>query len=151
MKKIMFVCHGNICRSPMAELLMKKLVADKKVESEFLIQSSALSNEEIGNPVYYATIPIYERLGIDYTKKRAVRLKKSDYDNFDLFIGMDNANKTWLKDLFNGDKENKVYMLLDFTKEKGEVSDPWWTRDFEKAYKDINRGVNALFEKLMKK
>ena len=149
--KICFVCHGNICRSPMAELLFKKMLKESGELSLHTVVSRATHLDEIGNGVYYMAKPIYDRLDIDYSNHRATLLTKSDYEKYDLFIGMDNANKTWLKDLFNGDKENKVYMLLDFAKEKGEVSDPWWTRDFEKAYKDINRGVNALFEKLMKK
>ena len=146
MKKITFVCLGNICRSPMAELLMKDIVKKRGLEKEFEINSCGTSSEELGNPVYYATEPIYKRLNIDYSKKRAIKLKASDYDNVDLFIGMDYQNVADMKRIFGGDPKNKIKMLMDYTKKGGEVSDPWWTRDFERAYLDINEGVNGLLD-----
>lgn len=146
MYKIMFVCLGNICRSPMAELLMKDLVKRKGRENDFFIASAGTSGEEEGNPVYYANVPIYNRLGIDYSEKRAVRLKKEDYDKYDFFIGMDNANVYKMKKIFGGDEKNKISLLMDYTKNKGEVSDPWWTRDFEKAFRDITAGVSGLYD-----
>jgi protein-tyrosine phosphatase len=134
----------------MAELLMKDLVKKRGLEKEFIINSKGTSSEELGNPVYYATEPIYKRLNIDYTKKRAEKLNKSDYFESDLFVGMDNQNLSQMKRIFGGDPDNKIRLIMDYTTRGGEVSDPWWTRDFEKAYQDILEGVNGLIENLLK-
>lgn len=147
--KIMFVCHGNICRSPMAELLMKKEVENRDTADKFYISSSATHTDEIGSGVYYATEYIYKRLGIDYSQKRATLLRPSDYAEYDYFIGMDEANRRNMKRIFNGDPDGKVFLFSDFTG-KGEVSDPWYTRNFEKAYEDIRDGINAFLDFLSK-
>ena len=146
MIKINFVCHGNICRSPMAEFLFKDLIKEKGTENEFLAVSSATSTEELGNPVHYGTAKILDRLGIDYSKKRAVQVKASDYEKYDLFIGMDEANVKNLKRLFSGDPENKVKMLLEYAGESRGVADPWWTGDFSTTYFDVSNGVTALYK-----
>lgn len=150
MKKIMFVCYGNICRSTMAEFLMKDLVSKKGKSSDFYIESSGTSNEEEGNPVHYGTRKILDRLGIDYSRKRARQLEKSDYDKYDYFIAMDQDNVREMKYLFSGDKDNKIIKLLDLTAEKRDVLDPWYTRDFEATYRDIQLGLNALYGFLLK-
>ncbi len=146
MIKIMFVCHGNICRSPMAEFLFKDMV-EKKGESEnFYIRSSATSSEEYGCPVHYGTREILDRLNISYKGKRAELLISADYENYDYFIGMDFANVRNMKRILNGDKDDKVRLLLDFAGENREVADPWWTGDFDKTYDDIILGLKYLYK-----
>lgn len=148
MIKIMFVCHGNICRSPMAEFLMKDYL-EKKGESEnFLIRSSATSMEEHGSPVHYGTREILNRLNISCAGKRAELLKKNDYDNYDYFIGMDGANIRNMLRIFGGDPLQKVSLLLDFAGEHRDVADPWWTGDFESTYRDVDKGIKYLYKHL---
>ena len=151
MVKVMFVCHGNICRSPMAEFLFKKLIEEKGQADKFVIKSSATSYEEIGNPVHYGTAKILDGLNINYYSKRAEKLKSSDYDNYDYFIGMDNANIRNMYNIFNGDKDNKIFLLLKFNGENREVSDPWWTGNFNETFADIDSGVKAFYEYLKEK
>ena len=150
MMKIMFVCHGNICRSPMAEFVLKDLVMRSGLEKDFVIVSSATSTEEIyngvGNPVYPPAKAVLERHGIDPSGKRAVQLKSSDYDKYDLFIGMDSANIRNMARILGGDKDSKVRKLMEYTGSSADVSDPWYTRDFDRCYKDIYAGCEALFE-----
>lgn len=144
MIKIMFVCHGNICRSPMAEFLMKDLVKKKGEEKEFFICSAGTSDEEHGNPVHYGTRKILDRLNISCSGKYAQKLKASDYEKFDYFICMDQRNLTNIKRIF-ADKDNKVKLILGFANENRDVFDPYWTGDFESTYLDINKGINALY------
>ncbi len=151
MIKIMFVCHGNICRSPMAEFLFKELVKERNEEDLFEIKSSATSSEELGNPVHYGTKAILDRLGISCKGKYAVKLMASDYDKYDYFIGMDERNRYNMIRLFNGDKDNKIKLLMDFTSTPGDVGDPWWTGNFEETYRDVSNGVNKLYEYLKRK
>lgn len=150
MKRIMFVCYGNICRSPMAEFMMKDLVEKKGKSNEFFIASAATSAEEIGSRVHYGTREILDRLNIDYSAKRAVRLQLADYNKYDYFIGMDEDNRRNMKRMLGGDPENKVHLLLDFTCSPGDVADPYWTRNFEDTYRDVKRGTEALYEFLIK-
>ncbi len=150
MIKINFVCHGNICRSPMAEFIMKDLVKKAGREEDFFIKSSATSYEEIGNPVHYGTARVLDRLGIDYSGKRAVKLLESDYEKFDYFIGMDEANRRNMKRLFNGDSKNKVSNIMDYTARPREVADPWYTGEFDTTERDITEGVLAFFDFLNK-
>ena len=153
MTRIMFVCHGNICRSPSAEFIMKKLVEEKGLSSQFEIRSSATSTEEIwngiGNPVYPPMKRELERHGIDCSGKRAVQLKKEDYSNYDYFIGMDSANIRNMHRILNGDPEGKISKLLDFTNRGGDVADPWYSERFDVAYKDIFEGCTALLERII--
>jgi len=153
-KRIMFVCHGNICRSPSAEFIMKKLIAERHLQDLFEISSSATSGEEIyggiGNPVYPPMKLELEKHGIDCSGKRAVRLVKSDYEKYDLFIGMDSANIRNMHRIFEGDPAGKISKLLDFTKRGGDVADPWYSERFDIAYRDIYDGCEALIEFLCK-
>lgn len=150
MIKIMFVCLGNICRSPMAEFMMKDYVKKLGREQDFYIDSSATSFEEIGNPVHYGTARVLDRLGINYSKKRAKKLLKEDYKNFDYFIGMDRANKRDMLRLFDGDKDNKVRLLLDFTDASRDIADPWYTDNFIATENDVRVGIIGLYEFLTK-
>ena len=153
MKRIMFVCHGNICRSPMAEFIFKKLIAEKGLENDFFVSSSATSTEEIwkgvGNPVYPPAKRELLKHGISCDGKRAVQLKVDDYDNYDLFICMDLANVRNATRILNGDKQNKVRKLLTFENRNEDVADPWYSDRFDIAYQDIYEGCVALLKALI--
>ena len=153
MKRIMFVCHGNICRSPMAEFIFKKLIAEKGLENDFFVSSSATSTEEIwqgvGNPVYPPAKRELLKHGISCDGKRAVQLKVDDYDNYDLFICMDLANVRNATRILNGDKQNKVKKLLTFANRNEDVADPWYSDRFDIAYQDIYEGCVALLKALL--
>lgn len=148
--RIMFVCHGNICRSPMAEFIMKKLVSDVGLQKEFHISSGATSTEEIwngiGNPVYPPARSELRKHGIFCDDKRATQLKKSDYDNYDYFIGMDTANIRNMKKILGND--DKIYKLMTFAGRSDDVADPWYSGDFQITYKDIYSGCKGLLEYL---
>ncbi|WP_024861927.1 low molecular weight protein-tyrosine-phosphatase [Ruminococcus flavefaciens] len=149
MIKVMFVCHGNICRSPMAEFVMKKLVSDAGYADEFYIASSATSTEELGNPVYPPARSELAKHGIGCSGKTAVQLRKSDYEKYDYFIGTDTANIRNMNRIFGSDKDGKIYKLLTFAGRGDDVSDPWYSRDFGKAYADIEEGCKGLLNYLM--
>ena len=148
--KIMFVCHGNICRSPMAEFIFKDLVKKQRIADRFVIASSATSTEEIwngiGNPVYPPAKAELKKHGLSCNGKRAVQLKKSDYDKYDLFIGMDSVNIRNMLRIFGGDSDGKVRRLMDYTDRGGDVADPWYSDRFDVAYRDILEGCTALLE-----
>lgn len=146
--KIMFVCHGNICRSPMAEFVMKKLVQEHHLEKEIFIASSAVSTEEIGNPVYPPAKKKLAEHGISCDGKYAVQLKKSDYEKYDLFVVMDDSNLFYICRIFPSDPKNKIHKLLEYAGLSRDVADPWYTGDFEKAYQDIYEGCLGLLEQL---
>ena len=154
MIKIMFVCHGNICRSPMAEFIFKDMVKKQGIDDEFFIASSATSTEEIwgdiGNPVYPPAKKELAKHGLSCEGKRAVQLRKSDYEKYDLFIGMDSANVRNMMRIFGDDPENKISKLMDYTPRGGDVADPWYSRRFDIAYRDIYDGCEALLKKLVK-
>ena len=153
MIKIMFVCHGNICRSPMAEFVFKDLVTKKGIADNFYISSSATSTEEIwngvGNPVYPPAKRELAKHNISCEGKRAVQLKKSDYDGYDYLIVMDTNNVRNIMRIIGSDKEEKVYKLMSFTSRGGDVADPWYSGDFETCYNDIYEGCRGLLEKLI--
>ena len=154
MIRIMFVCHGNICRSPMAEFIFKDLLKGRGLENEFFVSSSATSTEEIirgvGNPVYPPARRELALHGIDSFGKRAVQLKKEDYSKYDLFVGMDSANIRNMKIILENDKEGKIRRLLELAGEMRDVSDPWYTDRFDIAYNDIYKGCVALLNSLTK-
>ncbi|MBP3763320.1 MAG: low molecular weight phosphotyrosine protein phosphatase [Bacteroidales bacterium] len=152
MKRILFVCHGNICRSPMAEFIMKRLVRRAGMEERFEIASAATSTDEIGNPVYPLAKRTLAEHGIGCPGKTARQIVADDYRNYDLLVGMDEANRRNMVAFFRGDPEGKVSLLLDHTppsdvKHHGrDVADPWFTRRFDVAFEDIETGCTALFE-----
>lgn len=152
MYKIMFVCHGNICRSPMAEFIFKDMVQKAGRKEEFLIASSAVSTEEIyggvGNPVYPPARELLSSLGISCAGKRAALLTQQDGDKYDLFLCMDESNVRRAKGILGTKNEGKVQKLLLYAGESGDVADPWYTRDFQAAYKDILRGLEGLLKTL---
>ena len=151
MHRIMFVCHGNICRSTMAEFLMKDLVKKNNKQNEYFIRSSGTSSEELGNPVHYGTRKILSQKGIDCSGKYAEKLKASDYDKYDYFVCMDQRNWGNMLRIFGTDKENKCCKLLDFTDFPRDVADPYWTGNFNETLFDVEQGVNALYEFLENK
>ena len=144
MIRIMFVCHGNICRSPMAEFIMKDLVKDSR--SDFYIASSATSREEIGNGVHYGTKKKLAEFGISCEGKHAVQLTRADYDKYDYIVAMDTMNIRNIFRIIGNDPQKKVYKLLDFCG-GGDVADPWYTGDFDATYRDVLRGCKALLKK----
>ena len=152
MYKIMFVCHGNICRSPMAEFIFKKMIAEQGLEWKYEVASSATSTEEIwggvGNPVYPPARAELKKHGIDCGGKRAVQLKKSDYDKYDLFVCMDSRNVINAKRIIGDDPHGKLKKLMDYTSRGGDVADPWYTDRFDVTYRDISEGCAALIEVL---
>ena len=151
MTKILFVCHGNICRSPMAEFLMKELVRQAGQAEAFCIASAATSAEELGNPVYP---PVRRKLaehGIDCTGKTARQLTRRDYEDWDLLIGMDEENMAGMRRLFGGDPEGKLHMLLEYAGLHRGVADPWYTGDFDAAWQDVTVGCTALLTHLSRR
>jgi len=151
MHRIMFVCHGNICRSPMAEFILKDMVSRLGIADEFVIASSATSTEEIfrgvGNPVYPPAREELAKHGISCEGKRAVQLQMSDYGKYDLFIGMDSANIRNMIRMLGGDPEGKIRKLMDYVG-GGDVADPWYSGNFQVTYRDIYNGCTALLEKI---
>lgn len=151
MIKILFVCHGNICRSPMAEFVMKELVEKNKVSHLFEIASAATSDEELGNPPYPPVRALLSERGISTKGKTARQLTKADYEKYDYFVGMDSANRRNMLRLFANDPQNKVSLLLDYTKHPRDVADPWYTRNFRATEHDVDEGCAALLEYLLQK
>ena len=149
MTKILFVCHGNICRSPMAEFRMRSLVKNAGLESEFRIESAATSAEELGNPVYPPVRKLLQAQGIDCSGKTARQLRKSDYAEYDLLIGMDGENLRNMRRFFGGDPDGKLRLLMDNTAHPRAVADPWYTRDFDAAWRDICEGCEGLLKSLI--
>ena len=152
--KLMFVCHGNICRSPMAEFIMKRMLAEEGLDTQVFVSSSAVSTEEIingiGNPVDSRARRELAKHGIDCQGKRAVELTAQDYVKYDLFVGMDKSNLCRMERIFGGDPDGKIHLLLEDTDPPEEVSDPWYTGRFDVAYRDIDRGCAYLLQSLIK-
>ena len=146
MKKIMFVCHGNICRSPMAEFVMKDMVKKLGREKEFIIDSSATSREEIGNGIYPPTKRKLIEKGIPFTEHYARQITKDEYDEWDMFICMDGANVRNLMRIFGEDRKNKISKLLIYANRNGDVADPWYTGNFEITYLDVVDGCKGLLD-----
>ena len=152
MTKIMFVCYGNICRSPMAEFIFKDMLAKRGLTDKFTVCSAATSAEEIqggvGKLVYPPAKAELAKHGISCEGKRAVQLRRDDYDKYDLFIGMDSNNISTMTRMLGGDPDGKIRKLMSYTARGGDVADPWYTERFDVAYKDIYDGCAALFESL---
>ena len=148
MKRIMFVCYGNICRSPMAEFIMKDYVEKMGKKSEYIIESSATHNDGLGCRVHRGTRAILDRLGIDYSGKVGVKLSISDYDKYDYIIAMDENNVRNIMRIIKSDPQSKVSLLLDFANEHRSISDPWYTGDFDATYRDVVKGCTALLSTL---
>ena len=143
--RIMFVCHGNICRSPMAEFIMKDLVKKQGIEDKFEIWNG------IGNPVYPPARAELAKYGLKCDGKRAIQLQKNDYGKYDLFVGMDSANIRNMLYIFGTDPDRKIHKLMDYTSRGGDVADPWYSRNFEVTYKDVLEGCTALLDELIDK
>lgn len=148
MHRILFVCHGNICRSPMAEFIMKWLVAEAGLSHEFEIASAATSTEEIGNPVYPPARRKLAEHGIRCDGKTARQLRPSDYQYYDLLIGMDSYNLRNMQRMCGGDPDHKICLLMDFTSRPGEVADPWYSGDFEATWRDCLEGCKGILRDL---
>ena len=148
MTKILFVCHGNICRSPMAEFIMKDLVQKAGLAGEFEIASAATSCEELGNPVYPPARRKLREHGIDCSGKTARRLEKGDYARFDYLICMDRYNLRGMERILGDDRQHKIYLLLSFTGEQRDIADPWYTGNFDETYRDVLAGCSALLAQL---
>ena len=150
MYKLLFICHGNICRSPMAEFVMKDIVNKAGMTEKFFIASCATSTEEIGNTVHYGTKRKLAEVGISCEGKRAVQLTKKDYDLYDMLIAMDEMNIRNIMRIIKSDPKNKVSLLLSHCGENRSIADPWYTGNFDNTYNDILKGCTALFKELTK-
>lgn len=151
MIKILFLCHGNICRSPMAEFIMKDLVKKASLEQSIQIESAATSVEEVGNPVYPPARLMLSEHGIDCSGKRARQLLNRDYEKYDLLIGMDRSNLRSMYRICGGDFADKMHLLMDFTDRPGDIADPWYTRDFDTTWRDVEEGCQGLLQKIIHK
>ena len=149
MVRVMFVCLGNICRSPMAEFVLKDMVQKKGIEKHFVIASSGTSNEEYGNPVHPGTKNLLMKKGISVAGKHATPLTRKDYENYDYFLVMEQRNKDACLRIFGADPEQKVHRILDFTAKPRDIEDPWYTGNFEKTYQEISEGLQALIPTLL--
>lgn len=148
MKRILFVCHGNICRSPMAEFVMKDLVKKAGLEDQFQIDSAATSSEEIGNDMHPGSKQKLTSKGISFSKRKARKITASDYQNYDLLIGMDVENLFYMEREWNKDPDEKVKLLLTYAGKDRDIADPWYTGNFDRTFDDIIEGCTALLEKL---
>ena len=149
MKNILFICHGNICRSPMAEFVMKDLVKKAGLSSQFRIESAATSREEIGNPVYPPARCKLAEHGISCAGHAARQLTRQDYADYDFLVGMDSANLQDMYRICGGDYAGKMSLLMDHTTRPGNVADPWYTEDFESTWRDVLEGCQGLLRELL--
>lgn len=149
MINVLFVCYGNICRSPMAEFLFKDMLKKKNINNVY-VESAGTSDEELGNPVYYETKKILNSLNIDCNYKKARKIKTEDYVKFDYIITMENSNRIDCLRFFCKDDKYKIKNLLDFTDNPHDIADPWYTRNFQKTYQEIMIGLNGLLKDIIK-
>lgn len=146
MIRVLFVCHGNICRSTMAESVFTYMIKERGLENKFIIFSAGTSKEEIGNPPHYGTVKKLEELNIPVVPHRATQMTKKDLENYDYIIGMDEANIKNIEKIV-GTKSEKIKKLLSFSGLNDDIADPWYTGDFDKTYKDIKKGLNDFLRK----
>ena len=149
MIRILFVCLGNICRSPMAEMMFKDLINKNNLKDKFHVESMATSYEEEGNGLHYGAIEILKRHEIFIENHKAHRMQKADYDKFDYIIGMEDSNIFNIRRIIGEDPMHKVYRLLDFTNNPRDIADPWYTGNFVKTYEDLDEGLNAFLKYLI--
>ena len=149
MIKVLFICHGNICRSTMAQFVFQDMVNKKGVADKFYIDSAATSREEIGNSTHWGTVNKLKNVGVPVLSHKAKQITKKDYDEFDYIIAMDSNNIRNLNRLLNGDPEGKVSKLLSFAGSGRDIADPWYTGNFDVTYDDIVEGCTALLNKLL--
>lgn len=150
MVKVLFVCYGNICRSPMAEFVLKDMVKKRGIENKFSIASAATSTEEIGNDVHHGTKNKLREVGVSVEKRQARQLTKADYAEYDFIIGMDSLNMSHMNKMLGSDPHGKVKRLLEFTERGGDIADPWFTGNFDVTYNDVVDGCEGLLEYLEK-
>ena len=146
--KILFICHGNICRSPMAEYVMKHLAAQRGISDGLEIASAATSSEELGNDVYPPVRRLLVEKGIPCPKRRARRIRPSDADDYDYLVAMDERNLRNMRALLGAADEGKTFKLMEFAGSDSDVADPWYTRDFERCYEDVVAGCEGLLDRL---
>ena len=150
MKKILFICHGNICRSTMAEMVFKHLIRQQHIDHRFLVDSMATSREELGNPVHPGTRRKLAQVGIPCSDHRATQMRREDYDRYDYLIVMDHNNIRNLMRIIGDDPDQKVSMLLDYAGREGQsIADPWYTGDFDETYDDVLAGCKGLLDYLL--
>lgn len=150
MHKILFICHGNICRSPMAEFVMKYLVEQAGLSKEFKIESAATSTEEIGNNIHPGAKAKLTEKKVPFTSRHARQIKIDDYEDYDLLIGMDSENIYYMKKILGEDTEHKMHKLLEYAGSSKDVADPWFTGDFDSTYNDVLLGCKGLLSTLTK-
>lgn len=150
MIKILFICHGNICRSTMAESVFTHLVKTRHIDHLFEINSAATSREEIGNSPHYGTVNKLRQVGIQVVPHRAIQMTKADYDYYDYLIGMDTANIRNMNRIVGGDSDDKIYKLPSFAGKGGDIADPWYTGNFDETYADVLEGCEAFLTYLKK-
>ena len=146
--KVLMVCHGNICSSPLAEFVFKDMVAKRGIADLFEIASAATSMEELGNDIHYGTRGVLMKYKIPFSRRRARQITRLDYNEYDYLIGMDTANIRNMNRTFGGDPEGKIYKLLTFAGSGRDVADPWYTGDFETTYRDVCEGLEGFLEEL---
>ena len=148
MLKVLFICHGNICRSTMAQFVFQHMVSTRGLSDLFHIDSAATSREEIGNGPHYGTVNKMREVGIPVLPHRAIQMTKKDYNEYDFLLGMDEANIRNMRRIAGGDPDQKIHMLLDYSKQPRAIADPWYTGNFDVTYSDVVEGCNAFLQYL---
>ena len=148
MIKILFICHGNICRSTMAQFVFQDMVNKRGLKDKFYIDSAATSREEIGNGPHYGTVSKLRQVGVPVLKHHAVQMTRQDYEDYDFLIGMEHFNLRNMKRIAGGDPDGKMHLLLDFSEHPRDIADPWYTGNFDETYRDVVEGCEALLSYL---
>ena len=148
MIKILFICHGNICRSTMAQFVFQDMVNKRGLQDKFYIDSAATSREEIGNGPHYGTVSKLRQVGVPVLKHHAVQMTRQDYEDYDFLIGMEHFNLRNMKRIAGGDPDGKMHLLLDFSEHPRDIADPWYTGNFDETYRDVVEGCEALLSYL---